>query len=85
MSLTTKALGKAERMCKRPQSHCLLQQRLNYKHKWIGLVKTLRKKSCWWAHEAVLSENRTKENTSGANPLTTNQINLSRSHFKRLE
>ena len=30
ISLTTKALGKAERMCKRLQSHCLRQQRLVY-------------------------------------------------------
>jgi hypothetical protein len=44
ISLTTKALGKAERMCKRPQSHCLRQQRDHCNHINPSRVKRYQKK-----------------------------------------
>ena len=71
MSLATKALGKAERMCKRPQSHCLLQQQPVY-IRLFQLMSTSFKNKVGGHIKQCLCKNQTKKTTSGANPLATN-------------
>ena len=67
MSLTTKALGKAERMCKRPQSHCLRQQQTYLNTTSMGLSIPLRKKNPRGVSSGI-KDNPTKEMATAKKP-----------------